>query len=158
MPAPISLLVLQDELVDLLKRELADIRPAVHILTPDDIAGEAAESTAAAKPPVPAINVVYIGHKPSPNADRQRSDGRAALVAQLICLEVVTRNVRAVKSGAPARAESGVLAMQVLAAVMGARLPSAAGPVQFVPGPGPVYRNGTQYLPLMVQADLLLTR
>lgn len=158
MPAPISLLVLQDELEALLKHELANVRPAVHVLTPADLSGEAKEDTTAAKQPVPAVNVVYMGHKPSLAADRQRADGKAALIAQLFALEVVTRNVRTLKAGSAARAEGGELAMQVLAAVMGARLPSAAGPLQLVPGPGPVYRNGMQHLPLLVQVDLMVSK
>lgn len=158
MARPDNLLVLQDELEELLKRELADIRPAVHVLTPADVAGEAKEDSTAAKQPTPAVNIVYMGHKPSLAADRQRADGRAAVIAQLFALEVVTRNVRAVKTGAAARAEGGALAMQVLTAVMGARLPSAGGPVQLVPGPGPVYRNGMQHLPLLVQVDLMVTK
>ena len=80
------------------------------------------------------------------------------MIAQLFALEVVTRNVRAVKTGAASRADGGALAMNVLAIVMGARLPSAAGPVQLVPGPGPVYRNGMQHLPLLVQVDLMVTK
>lgn len=155
---PTSLLVLQDELEDLLKRELQHVGPTVHVFTPADLAGEAKEDSTAAKQPTPAVNVVYMGHKPSLAVDRQRADGRAALIAQLFALEVVTRNVRAVKTGAAARAEGGALAMQVLAAVMGARLPSAAGPVQLVPGPGPIYRNGMQYLPLLVQVDLMVSK
>ena len=158
MARPANLLVLQDELEDLLKRELQHVGPTVHVFTPADLAGEAKEDSAAAKQPTPAVNIVYLGHKPSLAADRQRADGKAAVIAQLFALEVVTRNVRAVKTGAAARADGGALAMNVLAIVMGARLPSAAGPVQLVPGPGPVYRNGMQHLPLLVQVDLMVTK
>lgn len=158
MARPNSLLVLQDELVALLTGALASARPAVHVLTPADLAGDAKGDTTVAKQPTPAVNVVYLGHKPSLATDRQRSDGRGALIAQLYALEVVTRNVRSLKSGDAARADGGVLAMQVLASVMGARLPSAAGVVQLVPGPGPVFRDGMQYLPLLVQVDLLVTK
>lgn len=154
-----SLTVLQDELVDLLKASLAALRPAVHILTPADIESETATTTATAKPqPVPAVNVVYLGHKFSPNQERQRSDGRATLIAQLFALEVVTRSVRSLKAGSAARSEGGELAMAVFKAAVGAALPSAASRLTFVPGPGPVYRGGMQYLPLVVTVDLLITK
>lgn len=156
MPAPItSLLVLQDELEALLKTRLADIRPAVHVLTPADLGSEGeGEKSSAKAQPVPAVNVVYLGHKFSATEQRQRSDGRATLLAQLFALEVVTRNVRNLRSGSSARTDGGELALRVFQAVVGERLPSAASPVKFVPGPGPVFRNGMQYLPLICQADL----
>ncbi len=158
MPAPVlNLLVLQDELVDLLKAQLADMQPAVHILTPADLAGEEAEGKDKAPGkahPVPAVNVVYLGHKFSLDQERQRTDGRATLIAQLFALEVVTKSVRSLKAGSAARNEGGVLAMRVFKAAVGARLPSAMGAVKFVPGPGPAYRGGMQYLPLVVSVDL----
>lgn len=158
MPAPIDdLLVLQHELSDLLKTALAAVRPAVHVLTPADLAGEEDDDkakTAGAAHPVPAVNVVYLGHKFSTDETRQRSDGRATLIAQLFALEVVTKSVRSLKAGSAARNDGGVLAMRVFKAAVGARLPSAMSPVKFVPGPGPVYRRGMQYLPLVVSVDL----
>lgn len=156
MPAPIlDLLVLQDELVELLRTALADMRPAVHILTPADLAADEADNKAPGPAhPVPAVNVVYLHHKFSPEQDRQRSDGRATLIAQLFALEVVTKSVRSLKAGSAARSGGGVLAMRVFKAAVGARLPSAMGNVKFVPGPGPVYRGGMQYLPLVVSVDL----
>jgi hypothetical protein len=152
-------LALQEELADLLKTALVSVRPAVHVLTPADIAGETDTDKVTAKPqPVPAVNVVYLGHKFSAAQERQRSDGRATLIAQLFALEVVTRNVRSLKSGSAARAEGGVLALRVFKAAVGARLPSASSPLAFIPGPGPTFKNGMQYLPLLVQADLLITK
>ena len=158
MPSPTDLLVLQGEIVSLLKAQLADMRPEVHVLTPSDLAGEDATDTKAAAQPAPAVNVVYMAHKFSAAQERQRSDGRATLLAQMFALEVVTRSVRSLKAGSAARAEGGVLAMRVFKAAVGARLPSAAGPLLFVPGPGPVYKSGMQYLPLLVSADLLITK
>lgn len=158
MAAPVlDFLVLQGELEALLKSELADIRPAVHVLTPAALASEETDSKDKAPGkvhPAPAVNVVYLGHKFSSDAARQRTDGRATLIAQLFALEVVTRNVRSLKAGADARSESGLLAMRVFKAAVGARLPSASSTVRFVPGPGPVYQSGLQYLPLLVQVDL----
>lgn len=148
-------LVLQHELAELLKLALADMRPTVYVREPADMAADEAEQDAPAKAhPVPAVNVVYIGHKPSLNSDRQRTDGRAALISQLFALEVVTRNVTTLKTGAAARDESGKLAMRVVKAAMGAKLPSASSTVAFIPGPGPKFKGGMQYLPLLFQVDL----
>jgi hypothetical protein len=160
MPRPTDLLVLQAELVTLLTAELADIRPQVHIFTPDDLASEEADkpAVAAKAQPVPAVNVVYMGHRFGTGEDQQRTDGQALVMQQLFALEVVTRNVRDLKSGKAARADGGQLAMRVLTAAMGARLPSAATRLALRPGPGPVYRAGMQYLPLMVQASLAITK
>lgn len=162
MAAIANLLVLQDELVAHLARALADVRPAVHILTPSDLASEtdttkaAAKTTSAATHPVPAVNVVYMGHRPGATEDRQRSDGRALLLQQLFVCEVVTRNVRSLKAGSAARADGGRLAARVLLALMGTRLPSAASPLRLKQGPGPVYQGGMQYLPLALDVDLMV--
>jgi hypothetical protein len=153
---PTNLLVLQDELVELLKSKLAALSPAVHVLTPDDLQGE--DTGPAKVQPVPAVNVVYMGHRFSDQPGRQRTDGKAALVAQLFALEVVTRNVQTLKTGAAARLGGGQLAMHVIDAIMGARLPGAASPLALVAGPGPTYKGGMQYLPLLAQVDLLISR
>lgn len=158
MAAVVDLLVLQTELADLLRERLAVTMPKVRVLTPADIASEEEEKGKAPVQAVPAVNVVYMGHKFSAATDRQRSDGKAALLAQLLVLEVVTRNVRNLKTGADARNEGGVIAMAVLRAVMGERLPSAIGPLKLVPGPPPVYRGGNQYLHLMLSADLQISK
>jgi hypothetical protein len=157
MAALDDLLVLQPELVSHLAQALRDIRPAVHILTPSDLASETDTGKAGVKPqPVPAINIVYLGHRFSSEADRQRYDGRALLLQQLFVAEVVTRNVRSLKSGASARSEGGQLAARVLTALMGARLPSAASPLRLKPGPGPLYQDGMQYIPLAFDVDLMV--
>jgi hypothetical protein len=161
LPPITDLLVLQREIAALLTARLAALRPAVHVLTPADLAGEEADAAGKAPGkahPVPAVNVVYLGNKLSTAQERQRRDGRATLLAQLFALEVVTRNVASLKTGAAARAEGGELAMAVFRAAVGEQLPSAASPLAFVPGPGPTYRAGMQYLPLVVQADLLITK
>lgn len=154
-----NLLVLQAELVDLLKAALADVRPAVHILTPSDLASETDTDKATAKPqPVPAVNVVYMGHRFGAGEDQQRTDGKALLMQQLFVAEVVTRSVRSLKAGSAARDEGGALAMRVLFALMGVRLPSANSRLAMRPGPGPVYRNGMQYLPLLVQTSIAIVK
>lgn len=161
MSALTDLLVLQAELVAHLAAELADVRPAVHILTPADLASETdtgrpGAKTTAATHPVPAVNVVYMGHRFGTSETRQRSDGRALLIQQLFAVEVVTRNVAQLKTGADARSEGGKLAARVLLALMGTRLPSAASPLRLMQGPGPVYQGGMQYLPLALDVDLMV--
>lgn len=158
MASPVdNLLVLQAELVDLLKTALADVRPAVHILTPSDLASDTDTDKAGTKThPVPAVNVVYMGHQFGSGPDQQRTDGKALLMQQRFVAEVVTRSVRSLKSGSAARDEGGALAMRVLLALMGAALPSAASRVSIRPGPGPVYRSGMQYLPLLVQTSIAI--
>ena len=160
MPNPVNLLVLQDELVDLLKAALANVSPAVHVLTPSDLFGETEQDgKAAAKvQPVPAVNVVYMGHKFGAEPGQQRTDGKALVMQQLFVAEVVTRNVRTLKTGAAARNDAGPLAMRVMLALMGARLPSASSLVQLRPGPGPMFKGGTQYLPLMCQVSLAVKK
>ncbi|MGS5089068.1 phage tail terminator protein [Hydrogenophaga sp. A37] len=159
-PNPDDLLVLQNELVDMLKTALASVRPAVHVLTPSDLFGETEQDGKGTTKvqPVPAVNVVYMGHKPGTDPGQQRSDGRGLVLQQLFAAEVVTRNVRTLKTGAAARNDAGPLAMRVMLALMGARLPSAASLVQLRPGPGPVFKGGTQYLPLMFQVSLAIVK
>lgn len=158
-PQITSFTVLQEEIAELLKTALAAEKPSVYILTVPEMAGDTDTDKTTAKPqPVPAVNVIYLGHKFSAAQERQRSDGRATLIAQLFVLEIVTRNVRSLKTGSAARNDGGELALQVFKAAVGARLPSAASPLAFIPGPGPTFRNGMQYLPLLVQADLLITK
>lgn len=159
MEAATNLLVLHEEIVEHLKRCLVDVRPAVHVLTPSDLASDTDTEKAPNKAqPVPAVNVVYMGHRFGTGEGEQRSDGAALVMQQLFVAEVVTRNVRSLKSGSAARNESGELAMRVLTALMGAKLPSASTRLSMRAGPGPVYRAGMQYLPLMVQVSLAVLK
>jgi phage gp37-like protein len=158
-PVLTNLLVLQDELVAHLKAELADLRPAVHVLTPSDMASKAdTKGVVTLIQPTPAVNVVFMGSRPSTDADKQRADGRAMLIQQLFVAEVVTRNVRDLKSGAAARNDAGELAARVLLAVMATRLPSAVGLLKILPGPGPVYQGGNQYLPITIETALQVVK
>ena len=90
-----NLLVLQDELVAHLKAALADIRPAVHVLAPSDLASKTdTKGVVTVVQPTPAVNVIFMGLRPSTDADKQRTDGRAMLLQQLFVAEVVTRTER----------------------------------------------------------------
>lgn len=154
-----NLLVLQDELVAHLKAALADIRPAVHVLTPSDMASQTdTKGAAQVAQPTPAVNVVFMGLRPSTDAARQRTDGRAMVLQQLFVAEVVTRNVRSLKAGSAARNEAGELAARVLLALMATKLPSAQGILKILPGPGPVYQGGMQYLPISIETALQVVK
>lgn len=158
-PQLTNLLVLQDELVAHLKAALADIRPAVHVLAPSDLASKVdTKGVATVAQPTPAVNVIFLGLRPSTDPNRQRTDGAAMIMQQLFVAEVVTRNVSSLKSGAAARNEAGELAAQVLLALMAAKLPSAIGVLKVLPGPGPVYQGGNQYLAISVEAALSIVK
>lgn len=154
-----NLLVLQDELVAHLKAALADIRPAVHVLAPSDLASKTdTKGVVTVVQPTPAVNVIFMGLRPSTDADKQRADGRAMLLQQLFVAEVVTRNVRDLKTGTAARNEAGELAARVLLALMATKLPSATGVLKIRPGVGPVYQGGNQYLPLTIETALQVVK
>lgn len=158
-PQLTNLLVLQDELVAHLKAALADIRPAVHVLAPSDLASKVdAKGVATVIQPTPAVNVIFLGLRPDTDPGRQRTDGSAMIMQQLFVAEVVTRNVRELKSGSAARNEAGELAAQVLLALMATKLPSAIGVLKVLPGPGPVYQGGNQYLPISIEASLSILK
>ena len=158
-PLLTNLLVLQDELVAHLKAALADIRPAVHVLAPSDLASKTdTKGVATVVQPTPAVNVIFLGLRPSTDPARQRTDGSAMIMQQLFVAEVVTRNVRDLKAGAAARNEAGELAAQVLLALMATKLPSALGVLKILPGPGPVYQGGNQYLPISIETALQVVK
>lgn len=154
-----NLLVLQDELVAHLNAALSDIRPAVHVLTPSDMAAKTdTKGAVTVVQPTPAVNVIFMGLRPSTDPTKQRADGRAMLLQQLFVAEVVTRNVTSLKTGSAARNDAGELAAQVLLALMGATLPSAVGVLKILPGIGPVYQGGMQYLPITFEATLQVVK
>lgn len=154
-----NLLVLQDELVAHLKDALADIRPAVHVLTPSDMAAKTdVKGAVAIVQPTPAVNVIFMGLRPSTDPTKQRTDGRAIVIDQLFVAEVVTRNVGSLKAGTAARNEAGELAAQVLLALMATKLPSAQGILRVRPGPGPVYQGGMQYFPISIETALYVVK
>lgn len=154
-PPLTNLLVLQDELVAHLKAELADIRPAVHVLTPSDMASKTdAKGAVTVVQPTPAVNVIFMGLRPSTDPSKQRTDGMAMVLQQLFVAEVVTRNVQSLKAGTAARNDVGELAARVLLALMATKLPSAVGVLKILPGLGPVYQGGMQYLPIAIETAL----
>lgn len=142
-----NLLALEPELMAHLVQALSSVSPAVHVLCAADLADVREEVQL-----TPAVQVIYHGTR----IVQSRSDGRAARISQTWLLVVATRNVRGLKSGADARASAGVLAATVARAVMGWRAPSAATPFVLADAPAAGYSAGHQYLPLGLEAELVL--
>ena len=142
-----NLLALEPELMAHLVQALAGVSPPVHVLCAADLADVREEQQL-----TPAVQVIYQGF----SIAESRSDGRAARISQTWLLVVATRNVRGLKGGADARASAGVLGASVAQALMGWRAPSAATPCKLVDAPAAGYSAGHQYLPLAIEAELVL--
>lgn len=142
-----NLMALESELMAHLVQALAGMNPPVHVLCAADLADVREEQQL-----TPAVQVIYHGAR----ITQVRSDGRAARVTQTWLLVVATRNVRSLKSGAEARASAGVLGAAVAKAVMGWRAPSAATPCLLTQAPAAGFSAGHQYLPLAIEAELVL--
>ena len=144
-----NLLLLEPELAARLKAVLADLSPAVHVLSQDDLAGVKEEQQL-----VPAVHVVYQGYRVT---EASRADGRAARIEQTWLAVVVTRNVANLKTADAARKQAGVLCVKVLAGLMGFKAASAAGPLKLATGPAGVFSKGFGYMPLAFTVELALT-
>lgn len=129
----------EPHIVARLKEALADLQPAVHVLTAAELAGvkESAQHT-------PAVHVVWSGFRVA----ESRSDGKLARLDHTWLVVAAVRNVQGTRSGAAARAEAGDLAARAGAALMGFRPPNVAGPMRLTPAPAPGYSGGFMYLPL----------
>lgn len=142
-----NFLQLEDEIVARLKVRLAELRPAIHVMTAADLAGAVEEKQLA-----PAVHVVFQNYRPT----ETRPDGRIARVEQTWLVVVATKNVRATKTGDAARSAAGLLARQVLLALQGWQPPSATKPLLLAPAPNARYGGGHQYLPLALTAEIVL--
>ena len=143
-----SFLALEGELTTRLREQLAAAGlPKVHVLGAADLAGVTEE-----KQLVPAVHLVFQDY----SVLESRADGTAARIGQTWLAVVTTRNTRALKTGAAARAEAGPLALLVARALMGWQPPSAAKRLQLVQGPGMGFNAGFAYLPLAVQTEILI--
>lgn len=121
-----NLLQIEAELMARLKEQLADVRPAVHVLTAADLAGVEEE-----KQLTPAVHLVYQRYR----VVESRTDGRAARIAQTWMPVIAVRNTRTTRTGSAARNEAGALAALVTQALMGWQPPSAVKPLQLIPAP-----------------------
>lgn len=120
----------------------------VHVLTAADLAGVAEGSQ-----PTPAVHVVFGAS----SIKRVNPDGRSALVEQTWYTVIAVRNVRGVRSGIDARIDASTLADQVLATLMGSKMPPADQPLMLTTPPAPGYSAGFLYLPLAWKAEVVLS-
>jgi len=129
----------EPHIVARLKGALADLQPAVHVLTAAQLAGvkEAAQLT-------PAVHVVWNGFRVTDT----RSDGAIAKLDHTWLVVAAVRNVAGTRNGAAARRDAGELAARAGAALMGFRPPNVAGPMRLAPAPPAGYSGGYLYLPL----------
>jgi hypothetical protein len=141
---PNNFLEPEPHIVARLQEALADLQPAVHILTAAQLAGvkENAQHT-------PAVHVVWGGFR----VLESRSDGKLARLDHTWLVVAAVRNVQGTRSGAASRAEAGQLAARAGAALMGFRPPNVAGPMRLAPAPAAGYSAGFMYLPLAFQVE-----
>lgn len=126
-----SFLALEPALVARLRERLPE---SVHVLTGADLADVAEGSQ-----PTPAVHVVYQGYSADP--------GPMLTITQTWLTVIAVRQVASVRSGSGARADAGVIADSVLAALHRYRAPGYR-PLQLTTAPRPGYRGGHLYLPL----------
>lgn len=139
-PHPNNFLEPEEHIVKRLKEALADVKPAVHVLTAADLAKVKEENQ-----PTPAVHVVWNGF----GVLQTREDGAAARLDHTWLVVAAVRNVRTLQSGQDARVAAGELAARAGAALMGYRPPNVAGPMRLAPAPGSgISPAGFMYLPL----------
>jgi hypothetical protein len=145
-PLPNNFLEPEAHIVARLKTALADLQPAVHVLTAAELAGvkESAQHT-------PAVHVVWRGFRVA----ESRIDGKVARLDHTWLVVAALRNVQGTRSGAAARAEAGDLTARAGAALMGFRPPNAAGPMRLAPAPAAGYSGGFMYLPLAFNLETI---
>jgi hypothetical protein len=141
-----NLLQLEPELLARLKEQLADVRPAVHLLSAADLAGVEEEKQLS-----PAVHLVYQRYRVA----ESRSDGRAARITQTWLPVVAVRNASTTKTGTAGRIQAGALAARVMRALVGWQPPSATKPLQLVAAPPAGFSKTFQYLPLAVEAEIV---
>ena len=147
MIAELDFFALEAVLIARLEAQLADLVPAVQVLTSVDLDGvsEAQQHT-------PAVHLVYQGY----NVAESRADGKAARVEQTWLVVVATRNQRSLRSGQEARADAGLIARRVCAALMGFKPTAASKPLALTEAPAAGYSAGFQYVPLGFKAEVVI--
>lgn len=130
---------LENELHMLLSAKMSNDSGHVEVLTAAELADVTTD-----RQPTPAVHLFYQGYK----VIELRPDGKAARVDQSWLVIVACKNVSSWRSGQAARNEAGERAEQVVDALMGYRLPSAAGPIRLANAPKPAYIDGITYFPL----------
>ena len=143
---PDNFLAMEPLLVEQLKAKLADMLPKIDVLTSVDLNAVAEETQI-----TPAIHVVYADYHVA-----EAVGSKVYRVEQTWLAVVVTRNMRSLRAGTDAREDAGLIAMRVLAALVGFKPEIATKPMKFIDGPKGGFRVGCQYLPLAFQAELLM--
>ena len=100
----------------------------------------------------PAVHLVSLGY----NVAQNTNDGTEARITQEWLAVVATRSQSGLRAGDAARAEAGVIAAQVCAALMGYKPSLASKPMRLANAPGAKYSAGFQYLPLAFEIELTL--
>lgn len=140
-------MAIEPRLVELVKAAVADMSPAVHVLTTSDIqdVAEKAQNT-------PAVHLIYGGHKVV-------EDQRTALRLEHTWYAVAAvRNVAAGRSGQAARRDAGRLVARVMGALMGASVQGATRTLELVTPPKPRYVAGFQYIPSAVVVETVFRK
>lgn len=140
IPESNNFLALEPHLVARLKEQLAELRPAVHVLTAAQLADVDEQ-----KQLTPAVHVIHSGFR----VRDARSDGRAAQLEHTWLIVAAVKSSREIKSGAAAREQAGQLAARAGAALMGLKVPGLTqAPLILAPAPAARYQAGYLYLPL----------
>lgn len=147
---PNNFLEPEPHIVARLKESLADLRPAVHVLTAAELSAIKEESQ-----PAPAVHVIWNGFR----VLEARADGAVARLDHTWLIVSAVKNVRTLKTNQAARYEAGELAARAGAALMGYRPPNVAGPMRLAPAPGAGHSAaGFMYLPLAFLVESIFQR
>jgi len=140
-------MAIEPRLVDLVKAAVADMSPAVHVLTTSDIqdVAEKAQHT-------PAVHLIYGGHKV---VEDQRISLRLEHTWYVVA---AVRNVAAAKAGQAARRDAGRLVARVMGALLGASVQGATRALELVTPPKPRYVAGFQYIPSAVVVETVFRK
>jgi len=142
-------LALEPHLVARLKEQLADLRPAVHVLTAAQLAGVEEQ-----KQLTPAVHVIHQGFR----VLESRADGRAAQLEHTWLAVAAVKSSRDVRSGAAAREQAGQLAARAGAALMGFKVAGLLrDALRLTSAPSAQYHEGYLYLPLAFTAVTVFT-
>ena len=142
-----NFMALEPRLKELLEAAVQGLTPAVHVLTPADMAGVSEE-----KQRTPAVHLVYAGYR---IAERKVNIARLVHTWYVIA---VTKNVATVKSGQAARADAGPLLALAVGALIGEQVAGASKPLELVTPPKPYYSTGFQYLPAAFEAETVFRK
>lgn len=136
---------IEQSLVSVLKTALPDM----HVLTANDL-----KDVDEANQPTPAVHVIYNGYRVIQNGP----NGTVARVVQNWLTVIAVKNLRDRKRGSAARTDAVALAGKIAGALMGEKLPEAAGPLILATAPAPGASDGFLYVPIAWAAEVVLKR